>query len=209
MLATICRRWPLILVVLIGALAANALMIVEVSLRSQAAEPGHRGRAFPIGINRAGIELALSGPLPEAVGNPHDILVTRLGYPIGWLERPGIGGWEKANVMVKSKPSFAQGSILYAFPPPKTRQVFYPDDQVLWYGLALSVVTNAAVLSLPFVLFCLWRRWWRRTRGRCIACAYDLTGAAHERCPECGREVTSRTSPATCSDIAPIHRREH
>ncbi len=29
----------------------------------------------------------------------------------------------------------------------------------------------------------------RRWRGRCVGCAYDLRGATHERCPECGRVV--------------------
>jgi hypothetical protein len=34
------------------------------------------------------------------------------------------------------------------------------------------------------------RRRARLARGLCPACAYDLRGAAHERCPECGEPVT-------------------
>lgn len=33
------------------------------------------------------------------------------------------------------------------------------------------------------------RRWWRWRRGRCPACAYDLTGNVSGTCPECGRHV--------------------
>ena len=29
----------------------------------------------------------------------------------------------------------------------------------------------------------------RRAHGLCLTCAYDLRGAAHERCPECGETV--------------------
>jgi hypothetical protein len=31
--------------------------------------------------------------------------------------------------------------------------------------------------------------WVRRRRGLCVDCGYDLRGAAHERCPECGAGV--------------------
>ena len=33
----------------------------------------------------------------------------------------------------------------------------------------------------------------RQSRGLCPACAYDLRGAAHERCPECGEPVAAAT----------------
>lgn len=31
-----------------------------------------------------------------------------------------------------------------------------------------------------------WRRYYRKKRGRCVRCAYDLTGNVSGRCPECG-----------------------
>jgi hypothetical protein len=52
--------------------------------------------------------------------------------------------------------------------------------------------------------FSLWRARRRRLRaarlraGLCPSCAYDLRGAAHERCPECDQPVTGR-SPSTAS----------
>ena len=33
------------------------------------------------------------------------------------------------------------------------------------------------------------RRRVRRWRGQCLRCGYDLRGARHERCPECGAET--------------------
>jgi hypothetical protein len=33
------------------------------------------------------------------------------------------------------------------------------------------------------------RQLWRRWRGRCVACGYDLTGNRSGRCPECGYRV--------------------
>jgi len=36
------------------------------------------------------------------------------------------------------------------------------------------------------------RRLLRRWRNRCAACAYDLRGTAHERCPECGQAIRAK-----------------
>ena len=37
-------------------------------------------------------------------------------------------------------------------------------------------------------------RWWRRRRGRCLFCGYDLTGNRSGRCPECGDHFHARTT---------------
>ncbi len=56
----------------------------------------------------------------------------------------------------------------------------------IWPGFAINTVFYAAILWLlwlsPFVV----RRVIRRKRGHCINCGYDLRGAEHEVCPECG-----------------------
>ena len=58
--------------------------------------------------------------------------------------------------------------------------------QPIWTGFAINTVFYAAILWLltlgPFTA----RRMIRRKRGRCIKCGYDLRGAEHEACPECG-----------------------
>lgn len=51
-------------------------------------------------------------------------------------------------------------------------------------------------LWLPFLVFgvpsvLLWVRERRRTPpGHCRACGYNLTGASHRNCPECGKRIT-------------------
>ncbi len=56
----------------------------------------------------------------------------------------------------------------------------------IWPGFAINTIFYAAILWMmwlsPFVV----RRVIRRKRGHCLKCGYDLRGAAHEVCPECG-----------------------
>lgn len=56
-----------------------------------------------------------------------------------------------------------------------------------WFVTAASVVVSTVAYRS------LWRgtRRRRRTAGRCESCGYDLRGAAHERCPECGEPVAA------------------
>ena len=55
-----------------------------------------------------------------------------------------------------------------------------------WPGFVVNTIFFAAILWLltlgPFTA----RRFIRRKRGLCIKCGYDLRGAEHEVCPECG-----------------------
>jgi len=56
----------------------------------------------------------------------------------------------------------------------------------IWSGFLVNTIFYAVILWLlipgPFVL----RRFTRRKRGLCENCAYDLRGAEHDACPECG-----------------------
>ena len=59
----------------------------------------------------------------------------------------------------------------------------------IWPGFAINTAFYAVLLWMlwlsPFVV----RRVIRHKRGLCIKCGYDLRGAEHEVCPECGVEV--------------------
>ena len=58
----------------------------------------------------------------------------------------------------------------------------------IWPGFALNTLFYAAVFWIPFAPFVL-RRILRRRHAACLQCGYDLRGAEHEVCPECGVEV--------------------
>jgi len=39
------------------------------------------------------------------------------------------------------------------------------------------------------------RKWWRRSKGRCQECGYDLRGIRGRRCPECGEYLRRKKRP--------------
>ena len=62
-------------------------------------------------------------------------------------------------------------------------------NRVIWSGMIVNEVFYGSVIALSFVGWIQGRRAIRRRSGRCPKCAYDLRGAEHEVCPECGVEV--------------------
>ena len=82
-------------------------------------------------------------------------------------------------------------TIIYrvSFPPaPPDWGQWFNDrlESIVWPGFLINTLFYAVVLwllwSAPFAA----RRLIRRKRGRCVKCGYDLRGAEHELCPECG-----------------------
>jgi hypothetical protein len=59
----------------------------------------------------------------------------------------------------------------------------------IWRGFAINTFLYSAILALLFYPPRVIRRAIRARRGLCTSCGYDLRGAAHERCPECGALV--------------------
>ena len=56
----------------------------------------------------------------------------------------------------------------------------------LWPGFAINTIFYAAILWFLTLGPGTARRMIRRKRRHCIKCGYDLSGAEHEACPECG-----------------------
>ena len=56
-------------------------------------------------------------------------------------------------------------------------------------GFLVNTLFYAAFMGLPIVGALEGRRVFRRVCGHCIKCGYDLRGAEHEVCPECGVTV--------------------
>jgi hypothetical protein len=63
----------------------------------------------------------------------------------------------------------------------------------IWSGIALNASLVAGPL-LAMTSFPLIRRSWRRRRGRCETCNYDLAGSVGPLCPECGHELGHQSS---------------
>ena len=63
----------------------------------------------------------------------------------------------------------------------------------IWPGFAINALLYAAILWLPIAPFKL-RRNLRVKRGLCLNCGYDLRGAEHKVCPECGNEFTAKAN---------------
>ena len=61
--------------------------------------------------------------------------------------------------------------------------------RIIPLGFAINTVFHASCVSALFLCPRIVRNHFRLRRGCCIACGYDLRGAAHERCPECGRQL--------------------
>jgi hypothetical protein len=59
--------------------------------------------------------------------------------------------------------------------------------QALWLGFTLNSIFYAVLIAIMGCALVVMRDRRRRQQGRCLDCGYDLTGAMHERCPECGR----------------------
>lgn len=67
----------------------------------------------------------------------------------------------------------------------------------IWPGLAVDLAVATALMILVLDGFRTIRTTFRRRRGRCASCGYDLRGLAHSRCPECGQAPAQRpVSPA-------------
>jgi len=61
----------------------------------------------------------------------------------------------------------------------------------LWLGMAANTALYATVMFVSLTGAAAVRRRWRRRRGRCTLCGYDLRGTASAVCPECGAPNSS------------------
>jgi hypothetical protein len=64
----------------------------------------------------------------------------------------------------------------------------------VWPGFAINTIFYAGVLWFIFAIPGGVKRLRRRAKGWCIHCGYDLRGAPHERCPECGKAIMARNA---------------
>ncbi len=111
---------------------------------------------------------------------------------IGWPMRAFWCCFFWGDLPMGSEPVFADGLQFRQRNATAGTTWSYPmilPVHVLWPGFAVNTAFYAAIVWLLSLLPFTVRRLVRRKRGRCINCGYDLRGAEHEVCPECGVEV--------------------
>ena len=128
--------------------------------------------------------------VPRVVGHDMDItgmwspfaIQTRAGWPTRSLSDERWRRWSGTRQW-KHSYSARFPNLFGFFPPVENATV---PLRPIWPGFAINTIFYAAILWMlwlsPFVV----RRVIRRKRGHCIKCGYDLRGAEHEVCPECG-----------------------
>jgi hypothetical protein len=108
-------------------------------------------------------------------------------YAVGWpfpaLASASriVGGTEQDFWAIKLPASFA------SHPPLRDRML---PIRPLWPGIAVNTALCAVGWVGLFLAIGVAHRWWRRKRGRCARCGYDLTGLGERPCPECGSGAT-------------------
>ncbi len=129
----------------------------------------------------------------RASGEEFDLDVRRDGWPWVALERRELVIWKP--VPVKFNPDVFQIRELYRGPRRQSREGSFEfrgrrlPYLPVWPGFAGNTVVFALVAFPLVVLPGTIIRMRRAVRGRCTACAYDITGLA--TCPECGAAPSS------------------
>jgi len=131
----------------------------------------------------------------ETYRNPHYEVIQAHGWPI-----PAIRfRFENTQGTSKAPAGPIIGGI--ELPPAKTGAWYSPRALPMipiWSGLLVNLGTWSLVWLLLLLSLAALTRRSRRRRGACFSCGYDLTGAAHERCPECGEAMDVQPGAASC-----------
>lgn len=154
-----------------------------------------------------------SSPLPDEQVIPKWAYILKTpteGYENGiygtWESRQVDGrGWPMLTVWSETSRCVGRGSTipceqnLEGIPIPKP---LWPNISIrkfpnnpIWRGFIINTIFYATLIWLltlgPFTA----RRMIRRKCNHCIKCGYDLRGAEHEVCPECGNDLTAKAKP--------------
>jgi hypothetical protein len=131
------------------------------------------------------------------------LLSIQVGWPFFCLEgsiASAPNGTEMRQTLLPMTDLDLYGEPLPRFDgAPRGSRARFPDSEVPTgvnlLGLAANTLLGTAAWSLPLFGPGWARAMWRRRKGLCAVCAYDLRGQVSPGCPECGsgREVAERT----------------
>lgn len=108
-------------------------------------------------------------------------------YPHGGFDSYPLGSG--GQVLGEEPQWLGFGGALWA--PPATHHRVYTLWVPVWFVVIVLALPGARWIARRHVAVS------RVREGRCEACGYDLRGAAHDRCPECGRDALTRPESAT------------
>jgi hypothetical protein len=159
------------------------------------------GRVVGIGSEDETLTIRIVHHWPDGLPRPpafrsgrRGAIVADLGMNSGeWKGEPKVSDWKALGLKVR----VARGSISYV-PQPAShgthgavqRTVPVVVTRVEYPYLSMAMIFGALPLTVGW--FWVRRRYsaatrrWRRSRGLCPICAYDLTGNVSGTCPECG-----------------------
>ena len=116
---------------------------------------------------------------------PYVLMQHAFGFPLRCL----YWNWEMDSGNVNIRFSYS----LSLKPRPSLPQTTHPNEQralplgIIPFGFAINTISYASLLWFLISGLSVLRRYFRHKRGLCVKCAYDLRGADHLQCPECGR----------------------
>lgn len=99
------------------------------------------------------------------------------------------GGWNAPDA-TGSKPGLAIPAWIPWSAPAHQESRRLP-THIIPLGFAVNTACYGGLIALVVWACAFLRRRCRVREGCCTACGYDLRGAAHERCPECGTATAS------------------
>ena len=143
-----------------------------------------RGRVKWVGVTACALLLcAWIGTFWSALGYQFPTVVVDLSvgcfevsvYPQGMPTQGWFGAWQPYEAYWL--PTIIRGTFITS----RTTHIFVP----LW--IPLLCVGGATIWAF--------KHDWRFAPGHCQTCGYDLRGAEHEACPECGRGVATAMTP--------------
>jgi hypothetical protein len=128
--------------------------------------------SYPMALRIFAMEHMDSIHIPQAPGIVHSS--SRGHYrPYFKLDAPANGGWSKFSLT-------STGDFKIQHHSETSFQAVIP-----YWWLVILTSLPAAFITVPGL-----RRFYRRKRGRCSRCGYDLR-ATPDRCPECGTETST------------------
>lgn len=117
----------------------------------------------------------------DARGWPFPCLTAEASYTFGWLS-----GWQ----FVEIKGGYELQPQRSAGDPMVTANMLPLTP--LWPQFLINWLFYLAVLCMSIVVPKYIRYRFRRAAGKCVRCGYAIHGAPSVRCPECGKDISTR-----------------